>query len=362
MNAEQKNYLILSCTPFFGNSRFITAIKHKININHLITNPDNYKKSLSLRNESISFIKDSKYTSYIEKVSKWLKNDNNNIITYNDDRYPESLKEISNAPMILYCVGDIKLLKSNQLAVVGARKNSSYGKNAVKKIIQEITNNDVTITSGLAYGIDTIAHNYALEYKLKTIAVVGTGVDIVYPSSNRQLYEEISKQGLIVSEFTLGTGPLRHNFPQRNRIISGLSKGVLIVEAASRSGSLITAKLALEQNKEVLAIPGSIFSETSIGCNELIQQGAKLVNNASDIIEELNLSEPPHLYRNADTINSMTNIERIVFDCIDVNLTTTDQIINTTKLSYSEISEVLFELEMKSIIESVPGGYTNNIL
>lgn len=161
---------------------------------------------------------------------------------------------------------------------------------------------------------------------------MGTGVDIIYPSSNRQLYEDISKQGLIVSEFTLGTGPLRHNFPQRNRIISGLSKGVLIVEAASRSGSLITAKLALEQNKEVLAIPGSIFSDTSIGCNELIQQGAKLVNNANDIIEELNLAEPPHLG------------------------------INTTKLSYSEISEILFELEMKSIIESVPGGYTNNIL
>lgn len=133
MNAEQKNALILSCTPFFGNSRFITAIKHKIDVGDLIKDPDNYKKTLSLRNESISFIKNTKYTSYIERVSKWLKNENNHIITYSDDKYPTSLKEISSAPMILYCVGDIKLLKSNQLAIVGARKNSSYGKNAVKK-------------------------------------------------------------------------------------------------------------------------------------------------------------------------------------------------------------------------------------
>lgn len=181
-----------------------------------------------------------------------------------------------------------------------------------------------------------------------------------YPSNNRKLHSQIATNGLIISEFQLRVGPLRHNFPLRNRIISGLSKGVLVVEAAAKSGSLITANLALEQNKDVFAVPGSIFNITSEGCNTLISQGAKVVTSAKDIVSELCANELPHqkdIFSNIQT-NNLSEQEKLVFDSIDSKLTTIDNIINSTKLNYSEITQILFELEMQNLIQSAPGGYT----
>ncbi|QIV96404.1 DNA processing protein [Allofrancisella inopinata] len=358
MKTTTKNCLILAISPYFSNSRFNAAISSNIDLDDLVNSPSHYQKQLSLRKETLDYLVEKKYLPYLDKVNKWLSKSSNSLITYFDKKYPCELKQISNLPIILYCLGNVDLLDTYQLAIVGARNHTSYGKNVTQKIISELAYHNITITSGLAYGIDTLAHQYALENNLKTIAVIGTGIDVIYPKSNTTLYQNIlSNQGLIISEFNLGVEPLRHNFPQRNRIISALSKGVLVVEAAQKSGSLITAELALEQNKEVFAIPGSIFNTSSSGCNELIKQGAKLVSNASDILEELNINNSPRIINTLDTIE-INDEQKAVLNSINNSLTTIDQIINNTCLPYHKISELLFELEMKSLVETVPGGYT----
>ena len=361
MNTKTKEALILSLTPHFSKIKFKNALEAGLDIHEIITQPNNFKKTLSLRDETIKFLEEKKYIESIEKVGKWLGSLNNNIISYFDDNYPDSLKEIVDSPILLYCVGDTNLLATNQLAVVGSRNYSTYGRNATDKIITELAESSLTITSGLAFGIDTLAHEFSLKNNLKTIAVIGTGINIVYPASNRALYEKIARNGLIISEFALGTKPLRHNFPLRNRLISGLSKGVLVIKAASKSGSLITAKLALDQNKEVFAIPGSIFNATSQGCNDLINQGAKLVRNADDIMEELLID--PISQSHMAIIASIENLnlepeQLLVYESISDNLTTIDKIMNTTALDYSKITEILFDLEMQNLISSIPGGYT----
>lgn len=365
MNHLTKHLIILSCTPYFGNSRFQDAIEKDIAFNKIIQTPNEYKKTLRLREETIDFLNERKYLDYLNKIDKWLlKDSKNNILTYFDSNYPRSLKEIHNPPFLLYCIGKLELLETPQIAIVGARNNSTYGKNVTQKLCQELSNAQISITSGLAYGIDTLAHKYALECDLNTIAVVGTGVDIIYPSSNRELYNKIiNNNGLIISEFQLGSGSLRHNFPQRNRIISGLSKGVIIVEAASRSGSLITAQLALEQNKEVFAIPGSIFSKTSQGCNDLIKQGAKLVNNTNDIFDEIDIQTniSKHDIKADKSIQglNLSPDEKTILEIINKELTTLDKIVIDSKLPYHKVTEILFELELRSLVDSIPGGYIN---
>ena len=361
MNTKTKECLTLSLTPYFSKVKFKNALEAGLDIHEIITQPNNFKKALSLREETIKYLKDKSYNEPVKKVDKWLKNPNHNIISYFDDKYPDSLKEIVDPPILLYCVGDTNLLATNQLAVVGSRNYSTYGRNATNKIITELAESNLTITSGLAFGIDTLAHEFSLKNNLKTIAVIGTGINIVYPASNRALYEKIAQNGLITSEFILGTKPLRHNFPIRNRLISGLSKGVVVIEAASKSGSLITAKLALDQNKEVFTIPGSIFNSTSQGCNDLIMQGAKLVRNADDIIEELQIDNS-----SKSQISEFVAIENLslkpeqvlVYESISNDLTTIDNIINSTTIDYSKITEILFDLEMQNLIQSVSGGYT----
>lgn len=210
------------------------------------------------------------------------------IILFEDVEYPQMLKEIIDFPPILFAKGDISLLGNDDLKIasVGSRKNTSYGKLAIKKILPELVRKGVSIVSGLAYGIDSLSHICALEENSNTIAVLGCGVDIVYPLSNRDLYLKIISKGCIISEFFPEQKPEKYFFPQRNRIISGISHGVLVVEATLKSGSLITARLALDQNRDVFAVPGGINMPQSEGTNYLIQNGAKLVSCAADIIEE----------------------------------------------------------------------------
>jgi len=210
------------------------------------------------------------------------------ILTPKDKEYPSLLKEIYDYPRIIYYLGNIDLLSGECLAIVGSRRHSDYGKKAVKEFTKKLVSSGLIIVSGLALGIDSLAQKTTIETKGKTIAVLGSGLNRIYPSFNRQLARDIlKKRGLIMSEYPLDSAPLKHHFPCRNRIISGLSFGVLVIEAAKRSGSLITAKQALEQNREVFALPGSIFSKTSEGCHDLIKLGAKLVNEPEDILKEL---------------------------------------------------------------------------
>lgn len=363
MQDNIRSTIILSNTPYFGISRFLKALSENFCFKEIIKHPSKYSKALSLRQETIDFLNAKKYEPYLEKVNKWLANPKNQILTFFDINYPKNLKQLATPPVILYCTGNIELLKKSQLAIVGARNHSTYGKNVTKKLCTDLQGSEISIISGLAYGIDTLAHKFALDSNLNTIAVVGTGVDLIYPSSNKELYNKIIEtNNLIISELALATAPLRHNFPQRNRIISGLAKGVVIVEAAKKSGSLITAQLALDQNKEVFAIPGSIFSKTSEGCNELIKQGAKLVCDIKDILEEINLPSTTIQQDINSSINKHIDLdtnENIILNNIDRELTTLDKIIMRSKLPYNQVMSILFELELKSLVESIPGGYIN---
>ncbi|WP_426194321.1 DNA-processing protein DprA [Massilia sp. DWR3-1-1] len=223
----------------------------------------------------------------LEAALAWAGQPGNSIISLHDARYPPALAHIADAPLLLYASGRAALLRGPCLGVVGSRNASVQGKTNAEVMAQALSMAGLTIVSGLALGIDTAAHVGALEGAGSTVAVVGTGPDLVYPARNRALWQRIVEQGCVVSEYAPGTPPLAHNFPQRNRIISGLSLGVLVVEAAAQSGSLITARLAASQGREVLAIPGSIHSALAKGCHLLIREGARLVESAADVLQEI---------------------------------------------------------------------------
>lgn len=202
------------------------------------------------------------------------------------EEFPSSLKNIYDSPLGLFCMGDCTLLKKKTLSVVGARSCTPYGRECLKRLLPDVIREGFVIVSGLARGIDTVAHETAIQEGGKTIAVIGTGIDFAYPAENRELQRKIATQHLLLSEYPLGTKPMKEHFPMRNRIISGLSMGTLVVEARRRSGSLITANLALNEGREVFAVPGSILSPLSEGTNELIKHGAKCVYSSKDILEE----------------------------------------------------------------------------
>ena len=208
------------------------------------------------------------------------------LIAFDSEDYPPLLKQIPDAPLLLYVRGDVKVLSQHAVAIVGSRRPTAYGSSVAHRLAHDLAQRQLVVASGLARGVDSAAHRGALEGKGKTVAVLGSGIDVIYPRENKRLAEEIAKSGAVISEFPLGTGPTPENFPIRNRIISGLSLGVVVVEAAEYSGSLITARLALEQNREVFAVPGNITSAQSFGPNHLIKQGAKLVDQWMDVIEE----------------------------------------------------------------------------
>ncbi|WP_413509049.1 DNA-processing protein DprA [Carnobacterium maltaromaticum] len=229
-------------------------------------------------------------TSYhkinFEEIKKLYQKMHIGWVTILDDDYPDYLKHIYNPPAVLFYQGNKELLRKKMLAVVGARKNTLYGVRALKQILPGLIASDFLIVSGLATGIDYEAHQLTLELSGETIGVVGTGLDLCYPKENQDLQKKLAKEHLVLSEYPLGTKPLKQHFPMRNRIISGLAIGTLVIEAAARSGSLITANLALAEGREVFALPGNITSSLSAGTNELISKGAKCVTKTEDILEE----------------------------------------------------------------------------
>jgi DNA processing protein len=288
------------------------------------------------------------------KVTK----ENIGTIIIKDQSYPKLLKEIFNPPALLYIKGDSDNLNSQfNIAVVGTRKISNYGKQITPEIVKPLAQNGFTITSGLALGVDALAHQAAVEVNGKTIAVLGSGLDqqSIYPSSNRFIAQNILEHGgTIISEFPIGMLPLKHNFPTRNRIISGLSLGTLVIEAAETSGALITAYLALEQNREVFAVPGSLFNRNSIGSHKLIQKGAKLITGYQDILDELNLKDVKSFVANQQVLPA-TIEEKIILDNISHDPTHVNQIIKNTQLPASIVSGCLSLMEMKGLIKNLGG-------
>lgn len=291
-------------------------------------------------------------TLSLDKEIENLKKNKVKVLSLKSQNYPEELKNISQPPVFLYYKGDISLLENRRIGVVGTRKATTYGRITCEKMTEDLIENGITTVSGLALGIDSICHKRTLEKSGKTIAVVGSGLDIIYPKENRILWEQIEKYGLIISEYPLGTEPIGYNFPMRNRIIVGLSRGILVIESQKKGGSLITAELALEEGREVFAVPGDIFSPSSEGCNNLIKNSqAKLTTDVKDIIVEYEWKIKNNKNSNLD----LTSYEEKIFSLLEKEKNL-DELILESSFKASEILSILMDLEIKHIIVSIPGG------
>ncbi len=289
----------------------------------------------------------------IERHLAWAEQPGNHVVTLADDDYPHALLEIGDPPVVLFAKGRRELIAAPSIAIVGSRNATPQGLATAKAFARALSDAGLVITSGLALGIDAAAHEGGLEGSSSTIAVTGTGLDIVYPARNRALAHRIAERGVMMSEFALGTGAIAHNFPRRNRLISGLARGVLVVEAAVKSGSLTTARFAAEQGREVFAIPGSIHSPVSRGCHALIKQGAKLVESAQDVLEELRIAHArpePEAERDPEaTLDPL--LTHLGHDPCDL-----DTLAARSGLGVDVLIARLLELELEGQVASLPGG------
>jgi DNA processing protein len=274
-------------------------------------------------------------------------------LTLADSEFPRALLNTADPPLLLYVKGRLDLLNLPALAIVGSRSASAQGLRNAEAFAQAVSDAAICVVSGMAQGIDTSAHKGALKGQGSSIAVVGTGLDKVYPAANRELAHLLAQHGTIISEFPLGTPPIASNFPRRNRIISGISAGCLVVEASLQSGSLITARMALEQGREVFAIPGSIHSPQSKGCHSLIKQGAKLVESAQDILEELGF---PSLTPSIKAVDNHPLFDHLGFDAIDI-----DALCQRSGLTIPALSAILLQMELDGRVAISPGGLYQRI-
>jgi len=293
----------------------------------------------------------------LERTLEWLAGEGASLIALDDGDYPPQLLEIGDPPPVLYCLGRRELLTRPMLAIVGSRNATPQGREDAFAFAAALSAAGLTIASGLALGIDAAAHRGALNEAGSSVAVVGTGLDRVYPAKNRDLAHELARRGALISEFAPGTPPLRDHFPRRNRLISGLSRGVLVVEATLSSGSLITARLAGEQGREVLALPGSIHSPFSKGCHRLIREGAKLVETAQDVLDEVLPSASAPRSVSAGTVPPLADpAAQAVLAALGAAPATVDALTQRSGLAPSEVVAALTTLELDGRVAAVPGG------
>jgi len=361
-----QSWLALSLVPGMGPVTCNKLVAHfgspeKV----LAASSPNLTAVASLRKESLAALS-GEGRQYLEELAnkeiERAAEKNIAIIPCDDPLYPALLKNIHDPPVVLYVLGAPELLTCRGMGIVGSRAATHYGKDIAQQMAGSLSRQGFTTISGLALGIDTAAHNGALAAEGKTIAVLGCGLDIVYPPSNHNLYKRIASAGAVVSEYPLGTKPDSFRFPARNRIISGLSLGIVVVEAANRSGSLITASHALEQGREVFAVPGRIDSVKSAGTHTLLQQGAKLVHSINDIVEEF----PANVFQQSVEEAGMEEDEQVffenlsqeeaeLFEFIGVYPRTFDEIIKDSGFTPQRINEVLLLLELKGMVQTLPG-------
>ncbi len=336
----------------FGSPRAVFEARHDLSSNGLLGKP------------TLEYLRNPDWAA-VEKDIVWSTQPNHHILTLDDPAYPQLLREIPDPPPLLFVIGDAAVLATPQLAIVGSRNPSPGGRETAQEFARHLVTSGLTITSGLALGIDAASHRGALDGGGLTIAVTGTGLDRVYPARHRDLAHQIAERGALVSEFVLGTPPLPDHFPRRNRIISGLSLGTLVVEAAQRSGSLITARMAGDQGREVFAIPGSIHNPLAHGCHVLIRQGAKLVENVNDILEEigpvagsLGSVKPLPVERNECLLpNVEVSVEiRKLMTCLGFEPTSIDRLVERSGLTAEMVSSILLLLELQGYVSSTAGG------
>ena len=355
--SDKKYYNAFNLIPQIGPVRFGRLI------NHFKSMADAWSASASefygagIEEDIIEKIIASRKNIFVDQEFEKLEKENIEILTITDDQYPTLLKETHSAPAILYFKGKIKK-DDLSIAIVGPRKVSIYGKQVASQLASELSRTGLIIISGMALGVDSIAHTECVKLKNRTVAVLGGGIDTasIYPSSNYQIAEEIvSNGGAVISEYPVGTPPLKQHFPARNRIISGLSLGVLVIEASEKSGTLITARFALEQNREVFAVPGSIFSGNSVGTNNLIRLGAKLVSKTADILEELNLESVAEIKKAREIIPDNEEEKIILENLSPDEPIQIDKLARIIKMNIPALSGLLTLMEIKGKVKNVGG-------
>jgi DNA processing protein len=298
--------------------------------------------------------------------------ENLRLVNWTDPEYPRMLREIYDPPTLLYVRGNVDVLSQTSISVVGTRKPTLYGTQMAERLGRELAARGVVIVSGMARGIDAIAHQGAMAVNGRAIGVLGTGVNVCYPKENKKLYEKVLERGAIISEFPLGTHPAPENFPVRNRIVAGMPVGVVVVEGAQYSGSLITARLAMDYGREVFGVPGNVTQPVSFAPNQLIRQGAKLVTNGEDVIEDLPTPVRALLVRaeapESEQLNllaaaSLNSSEKKVYEVLTVEQPVQlDDILDRSGLNSSEVLATLFDLEMKGIVRQLPGKQFAKVL
>ncbi|NLY47095.1 MAG: DNA-protecting protein DprA [Tissierella sp.] len=352
----ERDILIWLNSLHISNSSIIKIISYFSDIREILEIDSNILyKTPGLNEGHIKKIVKNREVQKIGEVLKQLEDNDIKAITSLDEDYPASLNYIYDKPPVIYYKGNFEAEDELSLAIVGARKATAYGKWVCEKFTKELVDLGVTIVSGLALGIDAIAHKTAMENGGRTIAILGNGLDVKYPTRNGKLYDEITENGLIMSEFPIGTQPLAYNFPQRNRIISGLSRAVIVIEAKEKSGSLITAHHALEQGKDVFAVPGNINSIYSGGTNKLIKDGAFPLLSIDDIIEEisdLKLRSMNNKSKNLDYLD-LSETEIKIVSALKDGPVHSDMIVYKTGLDTSTVISILTILELKGIIKEL---------
>ena len=333
-----------------SNQTKIELIKKYNNEENIYNNIDSIDNYYIYKSGEYERLKSTEISRGVE-LFQYINKNNINYITIKSEYYPENLREINDAPYVLFYKGDISLLNCNMVAIVGSRKNSTYGEVVTRQIVGELSNMDYGVVSGVAYGIDAIAHKECLNRKIKTVGVLGCGIDVIYPKANKLIYNEIEKNGLLISEFLPNTKPMPYNFPVRNRIIAALSKGVVVIEATVKSGSLITVNYALQYGKEVMAVPGPVLSSNSKGCNLLLRDGAKMFVELDDLYYFLNVikKEGNNIENNSTKLllNKVISNEPIHLD----------KIIQCVNVDRMALFELLFEMQNRNEIICLPGNY-----
>jgi DNA processing protein len=353
MNKKDLKYWVgFSFIPGIGRVRFNQIENHFGDLELAWKAPISALKQARLEDNVIRAISTWRPKISLDDEMAKLKRFGVQILTWHDDSYPAHLKEIYDYPPILYIRGRLTAADEWSLAVVGTRRATAYGRQVTEEIVTDLARNNITIISGLARGIDSVAHQAALDAGGRTIAVLACGLDIIYPAENLNLSHRIMENGALISEYPLGTKPKPEHFPRRNRILSGMSLGVLVTEAGEDSGALITADLALEQNRDVLAVPGSILSPASRGTNNLIKEGAKLVQKCQDILEELNLRAVAQQLEFKEIIPE-SETESALLKRLSAEPTHIDSICVGSGLPVATVSSTLAMMELKGLVRSV---------
>ncbi|WP_104398563.1 DNA-processing protein DprA [Vibrio penaeicida] len=356
---ELRAWLTLSFTPQLGGQSLTRLLTIDSPVNLLASSEERWQ-AIGLKPKQIQFLKTSSHPE-VDECLEWQQVSHHHIVTLLDESYPPLLKEVSSPPSTLFVKGDVRSLSAPQIAMVGSRNASIEGLQTARAFAKDLSSNGLVVTSGLALGVDGHAHDGALEGGGQTVAVLGSGLDCIYPARHRKLAQRIIEQGALVSEFRPNTKPRPEHFPRRNRIISGLSVGVFVVEAAERSGSLITARYAAEQGRDVFALPGSIHNPNSRGGNALIKSGACLVQSSEDILQEVENLVSWSFSQQTSIFSEEASQEELPFPELMANVgleaTPVDILAERTHIPVHEVMMQLLELELSGYVVAVPGGY-----